>query len=100
MFKVLAGSPDLEISGEAGKTDATAKTKWEEEQKLAVQFNYRILSEAFHISNDLKLRETAMKYGLLPRILERLGAISGEKPRSIVGLEEEKKIEEEKEEKP
>ena len=79
LFKVLAGLPDQEISTEAKGTEA--KTKWEEEQKQAVQFNYKILSEAFQISNDLKLRETAMKCGLLPRILERLSAISGEKPR-------------------
>ena len=31
LFKVLAGSPDMEISGETGKADAAAKTKWEEE---------------------------------------------------------------------
>lgn len=79
LFKVLAGLPDSEISAEGNKTEA--KTKWDEEQKLAVQFNYKILSEAFSISNDLKLRETAMKCGLLPRILDRLAQISGEKPR-------------------
>ena len=81
---MLAGQPDLDINGESGKTDATAKTKWEEEQKVAVLFNYKILSEAFSISNDLKLREISMNYGLLPRILERLGAISGEKPRQLI----------------
>lgn len=59
MFKVLAGLPDSEISSEAaGKTEA--KTRWEDEQKQAVQFNYKILSEAFNISTDTKLRETAM----------------------------------------
>jgi hypothetical protein len=31
------------------------------------------LSEAFSISTDIKLRETAMRSGLLPRILDRLG---------------------------
>jgi hypothetical protein len=70
LFKVLSGLPDTEISAENNKTEA--KVKWEEEQKVAVQFNYKILSEAFQISNDLKLRETAMKCGLLPRILDRL----------------------------
>jgi hypothetical protein len=79
LFKVLAGQPDSEITAEAGK--AEVKAKWEEEQKNAVQFNYKILSEAFQISNDLKLRKIALKCGLLPRILERLGSISGEKAR-------------------
>ncbi len=79
MFKVLAGQPDTEIVQEGSKSEA--KTRWAEEQKAAVQFNYKILSEAFSISNDLKLREIAMKSGLLPRILDRLGQISGEKSR-------------------
>jgi hypothetical protein len=57
-----------------------------------VQFNYKILSEAFSISTDMKLRETAMKCGLLPRILERLAQISGEKARQF---EEKEVIEEE-----
>jgi hypothetical protein len=56
-----------------------------------VLFNYKILSEAFSISNDLKLRETAMKCGLLQRILDRLAQISGEKPRFYDDTEEEKK---------
>ena len=64
--------------------------KWSDEQKAAVQFNYKILSEAFKISDDLKLRETALKSGLLPRILERLSAISGEKPRIYEETNEEK----------
>ena len=94
MFKVLAGLPDSEISNEgAAKTEA--KAKWEEEQKAAVQFNYKILSEAFSISTDLKLRDTAMKCGLLPRILDRLAQISGEKPRTYAeeAEEEEKQSE-------
>lgn len=92
LFKVLAGLPDTEINNEGGKS-TEAKTKWEEEQKVAVQFNYKILSEAFSISNDLKLRETAMKCGLLPRILDRLGQISGEKPRTWDDNEEQKEEE-------
>lgn len=84
---MLAGLPDSELTAEA--KEAT-KAKWDEEQKAAVQFNYKILSEAFSISNDLKLRETAMRCGLLPRILDRLGQISGEKPRTF----EENEVEE------
>lgn len=67
---MLAGLPDTEMTLEGSKTEN--KSKWDEEQKAAVQFNYKILSEAFTISTDLKLRETAMKCGLLPRILDRL----------------------------
>lgn len=94
LFKVLAGLPDSEISNE-GATKTEAKAKWEEEQKAAVQFNYKILSEAFSISTDLKLRDTAMKCGLLPRILDRLAQISGEKPRTYAeeAEEEEKQAE-------
>lgn len=84
---MLAGLPDSELTSDAKET---TKTKWDEEQKAAVQFNYKILSEAFSISNDLKLRETAMRCGLLPRILDRLGQISGEKPRTF----EENEVEE------
>ena len=91
LFKVLAGLPDTEITAEGSKTEA--KTRWDEEQKAAVQFNYKILSEAFSISTDIKLRETAMKCGLLPRILDRLGQISGEKPRVF---DEDSKEEEQK----
>jgi len=91
LFKVLAGLPDSEILNDgANKTEA--KSRWEEEQKAAVQFNYKILSEAFSISTDLKLRDTAMKCGLLPRILDRLAQISGEKPRTYADeIEEEEK---------
>jgi hypothetical protein len=38
----------------------------------------------------LKLREIALTCGLIPRILERLGAISGEKARVYKEDEEEK----------
>jgi len=44
--------------------------------------------EAFQISYDVKLRDIALNCGLLQRILERLGKISGEKAR--VYAEEEK----------
>ena len=54
------------------------------------------MSDAFSISNDVKLREIAMECGLLPRILERLSAISGEKPRYLAE-EEEQVIKEEEE---
>jgi hypothetical protein len=96
LFKVLAGIPDSEMSEDSSKTEA--KTKWDEEQKQAVQFNYKILSEAFSISNDLKLREIAMESHLLPRILERLGAICGEKPRVFDDAEEVKEVVEAKQE--
>jgi len=86
---VLAGLPDSELSSEA--KEAT-EIKWDEEQKAAVQFNYKILSETFSISNDLKLRETAMRCGLLPRILDRLGQISGEKPRTLEDTEVEETV--------
>ncbi len=46
-----------------------------------MQVNYKILAEIFVISNDVSIRQTAIKAGFLDRILERLGAISGEKPR-------------------
>ena len=62
-----------------------------------MQFNYKILQEVFQISNDLKLREIGIKSGLLPTILERLGAISGEKSRTFEEIEEVKAQEESKE---
>jgi hypothetical protein len=48
-----------------------------------VQINYRILGEVFSVSGGLELREKALACGLLPRILERLSVISGEKPRIL-----------------
>lgn len=48
-----------------------------------MQINYRILGEVFSVSGGLELREKALACGLLPRILERLSAISGEKPRIL-----------------
>jgi hypothetical protein len=47
------------------------------------------LAEIFAISNDVKIRNTAVKAGFLDRILERLGAISGEKSRQLEESEEE-----------
>lgn len=89
LFKILGGEPDL-------ATEATEKKKWEEEQKEAVQFNYKILSETFAFSDDTKLRDTAIDCGFLPRILERLAAVSGEKPR--VYEEDPEEVVEEKDE--
>lgn len=68
---MLSGEPDKDVDTK----------RWEKEQKEAVQVNYKILAEIFAISNDVKIRNTAVKAGFLDRILERLGAISGEKPR-------------------
>lgn len=52
------------------------------------------MSEAFSVSKEASLRETAINSGLLPRILERLSAISGEKARIFEEKEEEEKLEE------
>lgn len=76
---MLAGQPDSELQADSGK-----QPYWAAEQKEAVQINYKILGEVFSVtavSGGLELREKALACGLLPRILERLGAISGEKPR-------------------
>jgi len=37
----------------------------------------------FSVSEGLELREKALACGLLPRILQRLSVISGEKPRVL-----------------
>ena len=73
LFKVLSGEPDKDSDSR----------KWEQEQKDAVQVNYKILAEIFAISNDQNIRDSAIEAGFLHRILERLGAISGEKPRKL-----------------
>lgn len=67
------------LSGEPDKDVDTGK--WEQEQKDAVQVNYKILAEIFAVSDDEGIRKSAINAGFLERILERLGAISGEKPR-------------------
>jgi hypothetical protein len=48
-----------------------------------VEYNYKILAEIFAIPSNINLRDAAIKAGFLPRILERLSAVSGEKPRVI-----------------
>lgn len=73
---MLAGQPDNELQAEASR-----QAHWAQEQKEAVQTNYKILAEVFSVSRDPELREKALEGGLLPRILDRLAAISGEKPR-------------------
>lgn len=79
LFKILSGEPDKDVDNK----------KWELEQKEAVQVNYKILAEIFAISNDVNIRQTAVKAGFLDRILERLGAISFEKARTLEESEEE-----------
>lgn len=79
LFKVLSGEPDK---------DGDVR-KWDQEQKDAVQVNYKILAEIFGVSDDRLIRQTAIKAGFLERILERLGAISGEKPRRYESEESE-----------
>lgn len=39
------------------------------------------MAEIFGVSDDENIRKSAVKAGFLERILERLGAISGEKSR-------------------
>jgi ribonuclease BN (tRNA processing enzyme) len=46
LFKVLSGEPDKDV--DAGK--------WEQEQKDAVQVNYKILAEIFGVSDDKEIR--------------------------------------------
>jgi len=82
LFKVLSGEPDKDVDTK----------KWEKEQKEAVDVNYKILAEIFAISNDVKIRQIAVKSGFLDRILERLGAISGEKARQYEESEEEEEV--------
>lgn len=92
IFKVLNAAPDKDSK------DQTKKQHWEEQQKSAVQFNYKILAEIFSKSKEKNIRQIAIENDFLPRILERLGAISGEKPREYEeAVEEEQKVEEIKE---
>lgn len=84
LFKVLAGLPDSELQADGGK-----QAHWAQEQKEAVEINYKILAEVFSVSGGPELREKALAGGLLPRILERLASISGEKPRTFVDAAEE-----------
>jgi hypothetical protein len=71
LFKILGGAPDQDNNQEL----------WEKEQKEAVQVNYKILAEVFQVSGSVEIRETAISLGIFHTILERLGTISGEKPR-------------------
>jgi hypothetical protein len=88
LFKVLAGQPDSEL-----QADASKQAHWAQEQKEAVQINYKILGEVFTVSGGLELREKALACGLLPRVLERLAAISGERPRTYEEQAEDEKSE-------
>jgi len=70
---------DLLFNLLAGQYDSTSN--FEQVYKEAVQYNYKILADCFAVSHDKSVRETAIQHKVLPRILERLSAISGEKPR-------------------
>ena len=80
LFKILAGVPDKEVSTENKKKDEELK-RWEEEHQAAVRVSYQNLAEVFRISNDSKMREQAFDNGLIDRILERIGTLTGEKGR-------------------
>ena len=82
LFQILSGDPDKDLDTK----------KWEETQKEAVQTNYKLLAEIFQINNDSQTRDSAVKAGFLQRILERLGAICGEKPRVYEADAEEEEI--------
>lgn len=56
---------------------------WEKEHTGAVQFIYKIIAEAFQVSNDIETREEAVKSGFLDRILTRLGKVTGESARKF-----------------
>ena len=75
LLKILAGQPDQDAK------DAALSAKWANEQKEAVELNYKILADTFKNHDEAKLREQAMSSGLIARILERLSVVSGEKPR-------------------
>jgi hypothetical protein len=52
------------------------------------------LAEIFYSNNDATSRISALECGFLERIFERLGALSGEKPRHLEESSEEEVIEE------
>lgn len=74
LFKILAGEPNKNMQDYAF---------WEEEAKTAVQFNFKVLSEAFSVADDVHLREEAVKADFLPRILTRMEQMTGEKTRTF-----------------
>lgn len=86
---MLAGLPDAE-----SREDSHRQAFWAQEQKEVVQINYKILGEVFSVSGDSELREKALDGGLLPRILDRLAAISGEKPRTFEEANEKEEVDE------
>ena len=68
--------------------------KWQQEQKEAVELNFKILADAFK-QDDTNMRQQAISCGFINRILERLSAVSGEKPREFVeDVAEEEELEE------
>ena len=87
LLKILAGQPDQDAK------DAVLSAKWVAEQKEAVELNYKILAETFKSHDEEGLREQALSSGLINRILERLGVVSGEKPR-VFEAENEDAVEE------
>mmetsp|Transcript_28550 Transcript_28550/g.25455 ORF Transcript_28550/g.25455 Transcript_28550/m.25455 type:complete len:286 (+) Transcript_28550:433-1290(+) len=73
LFDVLLGLP------ESDKTK-----KWEEEEKKAVKFSYKILADVFAVDSDSKLREHEIVKDMFCRILERIAIISKEPKRRYV----------------
>ena len=99
LFKILAGIPDQKPAPENKKQKDEETKKWEEEHLSAVRVSYQNLAEVFKISNDIKMREQAFDNGLIDRILERVGALTGEKGRKWEEKEEEVKAEKKEEKK-
>jgi hypothetical protein len=79
------------LNGET--TNAIENKQWKTIQREAIQFNYKILVEIFSSNNDASSRISALKCRFLERIFERLGALSGEKPRHLEESSEEEVVE-------
>jgi len=98
LFKILAGTPDKEPSTDNKKKTEETK-KWDKEHQEAVMISYQNLAEVFKVSNDAKMREEAFDNGLIDRILERIGTLTGEKGRKWVENDEKDEVAQKNEDK-
>jgi len=64
--------------------DPNAGTKQEELHLEMVKYSYKIVGEVFEKCDDASLREDCINNGTLERFIERIGQLTGEKPRKRV----------------
>lgn len=103
LFDILAGKPDSDTNKKVKRENELSEAKWESECNVAVTSAYKVLSSLFLDTENIELRNQAIKTNLIQMILLRIQTLSGEFSRKYIDVELEKEkslkiLEEKKEE--